>query len=418
MRTTLRHPFRAAATLVVLVALVTAGLLTTTDSPAFAAGDSGAEAEFVRLVNQERVSRGLPSLRVASDLVRVSRNHSQVMANASDLHHNPNLGSDVTNWRRLTENVGVGSSVSRLHSAFMASSGHRANILDSKVTEIGVGVEVRNGRIWVTKVFRLPATTTTSTAPAPTPKPTLTSVSNGSPAPLPAGRDVKPLTGDWDGNGSVTPGWFIDGYFHLSNYLDGSGPLISFRYGVAGDLPLVGDWDGNGTDTVGIVRDGEWHLINHHRGGRSQISYVYGRVSRGDIPMAGDWNGDGKDTPAIVRDGEWHFVNSHRGGRSDFNFVYGRVLRGDIPFVGDWNRDGIDTAGIIRDGEWHFVNSHRGGKSDMSFIYGRVSRGDIPVVGDWDADRVTEIGIIRDGTWHYRFANSGGTANLSRTWAP
>ena len=403
MYATIRHS-RITTTIVSLIAAVLLGALAT---PASAAIDSTAEAEFVKLVNNERTKRGLKALTVRSDLTKVARAHSIDMADQNYLHHNPDLGTDVDNWLRLTENVGYGPSVTSLHDAFMNSDGHRANILDSKVSEIGVGVEVRGSKIWVTKVFRLPETTTTSS-----------SSGSSSPYPLPDGTDVKPLSGDWDGDGTVTPGWFVDGYFYLSNRWNGSGTPYVFKYGIAGDLPLVGDWNGDGVDTVGIVRDGEWHLINHHKGGRAQISFVYGRVKHGDIPLAGDWDGNGVDTPAIVRDGEWHFINHFRGGRSEFSFIYGRVLRGDIPLVGDWNDDGIDTAGIIRDGEWHFVNTHRGGTADHSFIYGRVSKGDLPVVGDWDRDGDTNVAIIRDGTWHYRLSNAGGTADMSYTWAP
>jgi hypothetical protein len=43
-----------------------------------------------------------------------------------------------------------------LHAALMASSGHRANILDRNVSQVGVGVTVRNGTVWVTQVFRSP----------------------------------------------------------------------------------------------------------------------------------------------------------------------------------------------------------------------------------------------------------------------
>jgi hypothetical protein len=48
--------------------------------------------------------------------------------------------------------------------AFMQSPGHRANILDSDFTEIGIGVVVTSDRIWVTQVFREPLrSTATST---------------------------------------------------------------------------------------------------------------------------------------------------------------------------------------------------------------------------------------------------------------
>ena len=116
------------------------------------------EVRFVDSLNVERANRGLARLKVASDLTEVARQHSAVMARGEHLHHNPNLAGDVTRWQRLAENVGRGPSVASLHRALMDSPGHRANILDDRVTEIGVGVVVRGSTIWVTQVFRLPAT--------------------------------------------------------------------------------------------------------------------------------------------------------------------------------------------------------------------------------------------------------------------
>jgi uncharacterized protein YkwD len=134
--------------------------LVATVLPATSADASTAEHEmrFIDSLNVERATRGLPRLTVASDLSSVARKHSGVMASQSNLHHNPNLSSQVTNWSRLAENVGRGPSVASLHRALMDSPGHRANILDSRVTEVGVGVVVSGSTVWVTQVFRLPNT--------------------------------------------------------------------------------------------------------------------------------------------------------------------------------------------------------------------------------------------------------------------
>jgi hypothetical protein len=129
-------------------------------APAEAAIDSTAEARFFDSINAERAQRGLSRLRVARDLTRVARDHSVRMADRNLLHHNPNLTKDVTGWQRVAENVGRGGSAASLHTALMNSTGHRANILDGRVTEVGVGVEVRGSTVWVTQVFRLPTTST------------------------------------------------------------------------------------------------------------------------------------------------------------------------------------------------------------------------------------------------------------------
>jgi hypothetical protein len=127
-------------------------------APAQASETAAHEVRFIDSINVERAKRGLDRLKVAPDLSDVARSHSAVMARGEHLHHNPSLTSLVSNWQRLAENVGRGPSVPSLHKAFMDSPGHRANILDGRVTEVGVGVVVKGSTIWVTHVFRLPAT--------------------------------------------------------------------------------------------------------------------------------------------------------------------------------------------------------------------------------------------------------------------
>ena len=79
------------------------------------------------------------------------------MASTGKMEHNPNLGSQVTGWSSVGENVGFGPSELSVHTALMNSPGHRANILNTGYAQVGVGVVVRNGRVWVTEVFRTPA---------------------------------------------------------------------------------------------------------------------------------------------------------------------------------------------------------------------------------------------------------------------
>lgn len=149
-----------------LVTLAVAVLLATvlaTPPTAQAADDALAhEADFVERTNAERQARGVSRLEVASDLTEVARDHSATMARESNLHHNPDLGSDVSDWSRVGENVGRGGSVSSLHTALMESEGHRRNILDEDFTQVGIGVVVEGTTIWVTQVFRLPSGTVAS----------------------------------------------------------------------------------------------------------------------------------------------------------------------------------------------------------------------------------------------------------------
>ncbi len=138
-------------------------------APASAANGAGeAELDFAALINVERAKQGLGALTVQREIVTVARRHSQTMADQQRLHHNPNFSTQITGWQRVSENVGVGPSVSAIHRALMASEGHRRNILDDRVTEVGIGVVISSGRVWVTQNFRRPSSGVQYSAPSTT----------------------------------------------------------------------------------------------------------------------------------------------------------------------------------------------------------------------------------------------------------
>jgi peptidoglycan hydrolase-like protein with peptidoglycan-binding domain len=122
------------------------------------------EDSLTARLNGARSDQGLPSLTPRSDLVAVARAQATRMADSGTLYHNPNLTTDVTNWRWVGENVGYAPDVQTVHVAFMNSDAHRANILDTDFTEVGVGVVERGDRVWVAEVFRRPQTITTSSS--------------------------------------------------------------------------------------------------------------------------------------------------------------------------------------------------------------------------------------------------------------
>jgi hypothetical protein len=135
------------------------------------------ESDFVYRTNSARTSRGLAAYAVRGDLTYVARRQASRMASSHTLYHNPNLGSEVGGWSAVGENVGEGGSVSSIQSAFMGSSSHRANILSTTYTEVGIGTaHSSDGMLWVSEVFRRPSgavytpppprrTTTTRSAP-------------------------------------------------------------------------------------------------------------------------------------------------------------------------------------------------------------------------------------------------------------
>lgn len=154
------------------------------------AAQAGPESEFVSRANGARASRGLRVYAVRSDLAAVARRQAARMAASGRLYHNPNLGSEVSGWRNVGENVGRGRDVASIHNAFMSSSSHRGNILSTVFTEIGVGTaRSSSGELFVSQVFRRPSSAKSSytpPAPAPAPRPVVR------PAPRPATQVTRP----------------------------------------------------------------------------------------------------------------------------------------------------------------------------------------------------------------------------------
>ena len=138
---------------VVATSLVVGGL---TAAPASA---TSVEDVFTQKLNQARTSRGIPRLTTRDSLVRVAREQAREMASRNRLYHNPDLATDVSNYRWVGENVGYGPDALTVHVAFMRSPGHKANILERDYKEVGVGAVVVGGRVWVAEVFRQPLRT-------------------------------------------------------------------------------------------------------------------------------------------------------------------------------------------------------------------------------------------------------------------
>jgi uncharacterized protein YkwD len=112
-------------------------------------GNTSYEDQVVTLVNQERAKAGCKPLTVDSRLVTAARGHSQDMANRNYFDHNTPEG--VTPWTRITnagyhfstaaENIAAGQTTpAQVMNAWMNSAGHRANILNCDLRNIGVGL--------------------------------------------------------------------------------------------------------------------------------------------------------------------------------------------------------------------------------------------------------------------------------------
>ncbi|MCI2106975.1 MAG: SafA/ExsA family spore coat assembly protein [Intestinimonas sp.] len=118
------------------------------------------ESEVVRLVNEVRAQNGLKPLTANWELSRIARYKSQDMAdNGYFSHTSPTYGSPFNmirafglSYRTAGENIAYGQTTPQMvMNSWMNSSGHRANILNSSFTQIGVGYSP-DGNYW-TQMF-------------------------------------------------------------------------------------------------------------------------------------------------------------------------------------------------------------------------------------------------------------------------
>ncbi|HEX6667037.1 MAG TPA: S1 family peptidase [Solirubrobacterales bacterium] len=234
------------------------------------------------------------------------------------------------------------------------------------------------------------------------------------------GSQFKPVTGDWDGNGTTTIGLFEPqkGDWQLRNANSGGNPEIVFQYGGSQFTPMTGDWDGNGTTTIGLFepQGGNWQLRNANSGGSPQLNFQYGGSQF--TPVSGDWDGNGTDTAGLTDPGapseiEWNLRNTNVG--NDANLSLGFGSSGETRVSGDWNGDGVATIGTYdpATGIWRLRNTNTSGPVDITFQYGGSQFK--PVVGDWDGNGTTTIGLYEPtaGSWQLRNANSGGSPQLN-----
>jgi len=122
---------------------------------------SAAELQLYAAVNRARRAQGLPALRWNEALAAAARRHVRLMAQHGSAEHGfagePGLASRVTRagahfvW--LAENVGRGAGVGAIEAEFLRSPNHRANILDSNMDSIGVGVVERGGQWFAVEDF-------------------------------------------------------------------------------------------------------------------------------------------------------------------------------------------------------------------------------------------------------------------------
>lgn len=102
-------------------------------------------------VNYDRKSEGLPSLKWDAQLAAAARAHVHQLAERGWLSHRfpgePDMAerarSAGAHFSMLAENIAEAPSIDELHIGWIKSTPHRANILNPKLTAIGIAMELR-----------------------------------------------------------------------------------------------------------------------------------------------------------------------------------------------------------------------------------------------------------------------------------
>ncbi|WP_173933557.1 CAP domain-containing protein [Chelativorans sp. Marseille-P2723] len=125
--------------------------------------------EALTLVNQTRRREGVPQLRRSAQLDAAAQAHAEDMARRGFYAHvSPERGdvgsryraSGGGDWRIIAENinqcVNCRASVEQMrtfHQRWLASRGHRRNIVDPRLEAFGFGVASAGGRVYAVQTF-------------------------------------------------------------------------------------------------------------------------------------------------------------------------------------------------------------------------------------------------------------------------
>jgi uncharacterized protein YkwD len=134
-----------------LALIVSAGVLTSCEST------DAERAQVLSLINSSRAAAGLAPVADSLTLDMKADAWAQKLRDECALSHSRLADGAPSNWQKLGENVGYGGSISQVHTAYLNSPGHRANIMDPAFNEAGTaavwGTCSGQQRVFTVQVF-------------------------------------------------------------------------------------------------------------------------------------------------------------------------------------------------------------------------------------------------------------------------
>src|ERR1019366_5569648 len=119
------------------------------------------EQYLLAAANQDRAAHGLRPVRVNEHLARAVRLHAFVMVEHRSISHQFEGELELAARAReagahfslVTENVAEAPNSAQIHDMWMASVGHRANLLDPNVDSVGIAVVQMKGQLYAVEDF-------------------------------------------------------------------------------------------------------------------------------------------------------------------------------------------------------------------------------------------------------------------------
>lgn len=114
---------------------------------------STGQSAVLKEMNSDRTAYGRAKLPTHDMLNAKAQAWAENLARKGSLSHST-LSSGLPGcWRGVGENVGYGTSAAAVQNAYMNSSGHRANVLNSTWDFVGVGYARSGSRVFTVQVF-------------------------------------------------------------------------------------------------------------------------------------------------------------------------------------------------------------------------------------------------------------------------
>jgi hypothetical protein len=119
------------------------------------------ERQLFDSLNRERTAQGLSALQWDNALFKAARKHALLMLNLNMLEHQlPNeptlearLAEAGARFAAIAENIAIGQNPETIHNGWMNSPGHRKNILDPRLTSVGIAAVRGPGGLYAVQDF-------------------------------------------------------------------------------------------------------------------------------------------------------------------------------------------------------------------------------------------------------------------------